>query len=61
MLKSGSMKYEEQRGNEMQNWAMTITIKKTAWMSKSVKIMSQYHKGDQCYNFNALWQNHIAY
>lgn len=27
---------------------MTFTIKKTAWMSKSVKIMSQYHKGDQC-------------
>lgn len=40
---------------------MTIAIKKTAWMSKSVKIMSQYHKGDQCHNFNALWQNHIAY
>lgn len=40
---------------------MNIPIKKTAWMSKSVKIMSQYHQGDQCHNFNALWQNHVAY
>lgn len=34
---------------------MIIIIKKIVWMFKLVKIMLQYYKGDQCYNFNVLW------